>query len=128
MITGGEPMISQFIVNVEDICDDIRYETQSPIYLYTALVNDHWRILDLLKSRINGMTLTLHEQGDVKNFLHLQKWIYNIGPQRSMRLNIFKNVYVNFHDIAPYWNLRRYITWRSPCPLPEDEVFMRYHL
>jgi len=121
MLTGGEPMLRPRMVR--NVARDIRFQSPTAkIYLYTAKVDDVAETLSTLYV-IDGLTLTLHEQKDVRPFLklirHLPAW------NLSLRLNIFKGVNINNKHIYG-WKVKSEMEWVKDCPLPEGEVFMRY--
>ena len=119
-LTGGEPLLRPYLVN--NVIDKIRRTSDAKIYIYTAKLDDvhkaHW----LLK-KVDGMSVTLHQQADVDNWL---KFIHPNGhPGKSLRLNIFKGVELFSKDIPSEWMVKRDIEWVKDSPLPDDEVFMR---
>jgi len=121
MLTGGEPMLHPEIVI--RAAQEIHKYTGAPTYLYTA---DPRKLLYVLPY-INGVVLTLHDETDKYPFYKLQHTLNpDFAKTKSMRLNIFKEVgRVAYMD---YWKVKENIVWIKNCPLPEDEVFMRYNL
>ena len=65
MLTGGEPMLNPKLVE-ETIMAIRRINKTAKIIMYTAKV-DHYNILYICKL-LDGLTLTLHKQSDVKDF------------------------------------------------------------
>jgi organic radical activating enzyme len=126
ILTGGEPMLRQ--TRLIDILEKI--ESCPSKILYTA--STILEIISLLRfGRLNGLTLTLHDNSDAMHFYELQKWMYRHHKSvdihnLSLRLNIFKNVHINYDLIAPYWKVKNNITWIKNCPLPPNETFMRW--
>lgn len=122
MITGGEPMLD--VKTLIDLIIKIKYETDAPIYVYTAMVNDTKATLRVL-DWADGMTVTLHDQTDVEPFL-----IFNASinaedvRDKSLRLNIFRGVNINIESLT-LWKVKNNIEWIENCPLPKDEVFKR---
>lgn len=121
LLTGGEPMLMPQIIR--SIVLKIRTTNQCPIYLYTAKVDKIQSVLSTLFF-IDGLTLTLHEQKDIKPFLLLNRLLPN-GCRKSLRLNIFEGI-----NLPPKQNFGKWVVkeiqWIENCPLPKNEVFMRY--
>ena len=46
--------------------------------------------------------------------------------KKSLRLKVFKGVDVSGIDLS-LWDVKDNIEWIKDCPLPEDEVLMRYN-
>lgn len=96
---------------------------EAKFIVYTADVRDTRNAKTILQYA-NGMTLTLHEQSDVEPFLKFAKAVEDMVGNKSLRLNVFKEVEL---DHVPYgWVVKDEIVWLENCPLPKDEVFMRY--
>jgi len=76
--------------------------------------------IDLLNA-LDGITITLHTQRDVLPFKAFAS--FTNGIKRSLRVNIFKGVYIS--QIPKGWAVKDNIEWIQNCPLPKDEVFMR---
>jgi hypothetical protein len=126
ILTGGEPMLDTVLV--KDTVERVRKETKSPIYLYTSLLADVERALEILRIT-DGITVTLHEPQDINRFGALHFAMATREPEmfstKSLRLNVFKEVGdVSLLDLRP-WKVKRNIEWIKNCPLPESEVFMR---
>lgn len=122
MLTGGEPMLDVKILI--DVIVHIKYETDAPIYVYTAMVNDTKSALRVL-DWADGMTVTLHDQTDVEPFLIFHYAINAEGMKdKSLRLNIFRGVNINIESLT-LWQIKNNIEWIEDCPLPKDEVFKR---
>ena len=106
------------------ITQEIRKVTrEAKIWLYTAKSK---RPLDLVAmlNWVDGITLTLHEQYDVKGFVELNKYIRELGLGKSFRLNVFKGI--TLPGINPWpWLVQNNIEWIVDCPLPTNEVFMQ---
>jgi organic radical activating enzyme len=127
LLTGGEPLLRPFVV--KSVILDIRKQTNVPIILYTAKSDDIKRFTNILDI-VDGITLTLHEQYDVDNFLKLNADIssyYNRHKYKNkmLRLNVFHNV--NVPDLFDFdmWKIKNNIVWIDDCPLPTNEVFKR---
>lgn len=122
-LTGGEPLLRPDII--KDTIAKIKKESTANIFLYTAMTSDVSEFKEILKI-VNGITLTLHTQKDIKPFENLlnnlsEDEVYN----KSMRLNIFKNVKHNNVNIPQYWDVKNGIVWIKNCPLPDGEVIMK---
>jgi hypothetical protein len=119
MLTGGEPMLCPdlLITTIEQI----RLVTRCPIIIYTAdLLHNP---LDML-ARVDGLTVTLHEQADVEPWAKFNEMMPNeYRLTKSLRLNIFQGVV--FDHLHDGWTIKDNIQWIKNCPLPTDEVFMR---
>jgi len=124
ILTGGEPllypdMVRELVRGIRSVCDP-----DTRLILYTAhyTINAVSRVLWLL----DGMTITLHEQDDVKQFMRLYEWlVLTEGAQgKTMRLNVFEGIDVP--DVSDIFTIKRDIVWIENCPLPEGEVLMRW--
>ena len=125
ILTGGEPM-SLGISKLVNICVDIRYKTNAPIYIYTAYIPPP-KYLEIICRFIDGITLTLHDTEDLDLFIQRKDMLYLVPTNMSLRLNIFDNIDLDGIDwLPPFWITKSNIKWIKKCPLPEDEVFMRY--
>ena len=122
LLTGGEPMID--VPAVSRIIHLARTQSKAKIYLYTA---DTGRpvTLCILLSIIDGLTVTLHHQKDVRTFKRFLGYLGKDNEDKSLRLNIFKGVKLGDLDVSE-WTVKNDIEWVKDCPLPKDEVFMRY--
>jgi len=110
---------------VRQATSDIRAVSNAPIVLYTASTRNVEDLCDIL-STINGLTVTLHTRGDVEPFKYLAAAITRRGLiTKSLRLNVFAPIVVPDIDVSA-WNVKANIEWIKDCPLPNDEVFMRY--
>ena len=122
LLTGGEPLLFPQIVR--EAIQDIRFYSKAKVIVYTAMTKKIGRFQDIL-GRADGMTVTLHEQKDVADF---ERMLEKIPPEefsgKSMRLNVFKGVGVEHPE---GWQVKDQIEWVKDCPLPDDEVFMRYY-
>lgn len=124
MLTGGEPML--YPSTVLQVVREIRQQTTAPVYVYTADVSDLDAAFAVLDA-VDGITLTLHEQADVADFQtfdHCMVMKHITG--KSLRLNVFKGVDLSEVDTRG-WQVKDGIEWIPDCPLPTDEVFLRYN-
>lgn len=125
ILTGGEPML--YPERLPIIIEIIRHQTGAPIYMYTAKVDDTYaamRMLDLL----DGITVTLHDQADVKPFKKFSEFMPDYFSERSLRLNVFKGVNWVYFAKDSWWQIKDGIVWLDPCPMPENEVFKQWGL
>jgi hypothetical protein len=123
LLTGGEPMLRPDLL--ESIIEQIKQQTDVPIYLYTAKIDDAFRVLKILEI-IDGITITLHEWADGIYFRQFKNFLPVYMEEKSLRLNVFKGA----DDYGPFfnapWVIKDDIGWVKDCPLPEGEVLMRY--
>lgn len=117
MLTGGEPMLHPELIR--QAVSEIRNETDAPIILYTALVKGLEDIIPL----IDGVTVTLHDKNDIEPFLDFATDT-EILENKLLRLNVFKEV--GSIDVLENWTVKDSIEWIKDCPLPKNEVFLRY--
>lgn len=123
MITGGEPLANFFINNLMDILMDIEELTSTKnrkIIIYTAIAYRSW-ILNFC----NGMTLTIHNNEDMLEFLAWEHEYTRYHGLKSLRLNIFKGVDLPENKTFKGWKVKKDIEWIPNCPLPENEEFKR---
>jgi organic radical activating enzyme len=126
LITGGEPML--FPDKIINLCNEIRWynnlylQRKPKIFVYTAKINNLEAILNILNI-VDGMTITLHEQSDVLDFLILNDAIKHTNRKKSLRLNVFKDIMVP--PINKRWKVKNNIEWIKNCSLPEGETFGR---
>lgn len=123
MVTGGEPLLEP--KRLLDLFEKIRKASPSTkIYLYTAMPG---RGLALFLPLLDGVTVTLHEKMDVKfflKFLEMRKGLL-FKKHISQRLNVFEGIDLEGVDTTD-WGVKEGIRWIEDCPLPQDEVFMRW--
>ncbi len=122
MLTGGEPVL--YPEKLKAVTEEIRRQNENAkIVLYTANTTSFlWQeILDM----VDGITLTIHENSDVENFEEfLLDWHFEKGL--SLRLNVFKGIDLNAGSDLSAWKIKDNIEWIEDCPLPTNEVLMRY--
>lgn len=99
----------------------MRENPSATVIMYTAKADEPEEFLCTL-SYLDGVTLTLHEQKDVLDFVKLQSRC--LFRDKSLRLNVFAGVDLGGIDTWP-WKVKDDIEWLKDCPLPENEVFMR---
>lgn len=124
MLTGGEPMLRPYIV-LSAIKEIRNQNTTADIILYTAKVDEIKKVLHLIRY-LQGITLTLHEQSDIKPMQEFSRAIAKTSllHQRSFRLNIFEGIKMP-NVIHKFWKIKNNIEWIKNCPLPENEIFKR---
>jgi len=126
LLTGGEPMLHPIIV--KKVSNKIyKQNEKTKIYMYTAKV-DNLDDMICIMPYLNGITLTLHVQKDVDDFLAfnqvlIQNFLGGID-YLSLRLNIFEKVTLAYNDLF-LWKIKDNIKWMKNCPLPKNEIFMR---
>jgi len=124
ILTGGEPLL--YISELIDLIGYIRNISKAKIILYTAYTKNLSRFFAVLYL-IDGITVTLHDQNDVKNFIPIHGHMKNnleLFNKKSLRLNIFKGI--NYSNInTSMWQIKDNIKWIKNCPLPEDEIFQK---
>lgn len=124
ILTGGEPFLKPELI----LSTILKIKLENPIakiFVYTAKTDTENKYLINILDLIDGLTVTLHEQEDVKDFCFFTGWIRkNNFSHLSLRLNIFKGVKINsFWKLG--WKVKDNIEWIKNCPLPKNEVFMR---
>ncbi len=123
MLTGGEPLLQPELI--KKVATEIRAVTDTPIYVYTAKCDDSAAMIDVLK-HVDGITLTLHTRKDAPIFREFNAALKESGLLgKSLRLNVFRGISIGDTDLAG-WRVKTDIRWIKDCPLPTDEVFMRY--
>lgn len=123
LITGGEPLL--YLKKLRDLILNIKKVTDTPIYIYTALIV---AIPALLHLPIDGYTVTLHDKDDLDKFETLEKHIIlNRGEynKKSMRLNIFKGIEPDIQ--YKNWKIKKDMVWIKDCPIPDGEEFKRLY-
>lgn len=121
LLTGGEPMLNPALVVT--IALNIRRVSKAKIYMYTAKVDKVGAVLGVL-FYIDGLTLTLHTQRDVGDFVRLNNVLGHGEIRKNFKLNVFKGVDIGTVDTS-IWNVKSEFEWIKNCPLPTGEVFKR---
>jgi organic radical activating enzyme len=123
VITGGEPLLVP--LRVLNLVQKIRGQTDAKIYMYTAMLDSTFLVLAVL-SQLDGITVTLHEQDDVYDFHRLDDSLTKFDAEnKSLRLNVFKGI--DYGTPKANWVIKDNIDWIKNCPLPENEVLMKYY-
>ncbi len=121
ILTGGEPMLKHQLVR--DTIHFIRKTNQhAKIIMYTAMTTMPHTLAGILY-RLDGLTVTLHNQDDVLPWVLFDSITRTIG--KSLRLNVFDEVDLSDYQIPEFWQIKDNIEWLEDCPLPDNEVFMR---
>ena len=126
IITGGEPML--FVDELIGFIKAIRVVSKAKIIVYTALI-DSDKLTKVLKY-VDGITLTLHEKKDWEVFNDLSftsRFPPEVYFNKSMRLNIFKEAGADLSLISPKWKVKPDMEWIKNCPVPENEVLMKFY-
>ena len=121
ILTGGEPML--FPQAVLNIIRDIRL-WRAPIYMYTAKIAPIETLLKVL-DKLDGVTITLYNARDRKDFLELDATMPGRMYRKSLRLNVFGPDLPERYILWAPWKITKK-HWLDKCPLPEGEVFMKY--
>lgn len=123
IITGGEPLLFG-----EELLNNITWfksSTKAPVIVYTAMLR-RIELFQRVLSTCDGITLTLHENYDVEDFLRLNgELLKGDFHFKSLRLNIFKGIEIPKDTNLTLWKIKDNIEWIENCPLPSDEVFKR---
>jgi hypothetical protein len=123
LITGGEPMLQK--AKLAHLIAKLRSVTDAKIFVYTA-----WNVpveIDWLINQADGITWTMHEQSDAHNLIALNflSW-KEAWPNKSLHLNVFKGIDLGHCPETYGWKVKRDMEWIVDCPLPENEVIMKY--
>lgn len=127
--TGGEPML--YPNTLLNILRHFRIKSKSKLFLYTAKVEKIDFLCKILLY-LDGITVSLHDEKDVWDFylfdssLNLLSAFDIVLQELSFRLNVFKNIEVDYFRINKIWYVKKDIEWINPCPLPLNETFMKF--
>jgi pyruvate-formate lyase-activating enzyme len=124
MLTGGEPMIKPALIHWT-IAEIRRQNHAVGIVLYTA--NTTSKAWKRMIPYLDGITMTIHEQSDVQNFMF---WLgQNDFPSwMTLRLNVFKGIEFDagiMDFLEKSWQVKKDIEWIKDCPVPSNEDFRR---
>lgn len=128
MLTGGEPMLYPDLVN-RVLYEIARVNPDALTIMYTARLSSPKDTSNLyyMLHKLGGITVTLHEQSDVYAFALFNLYLATEDRvKKSLRLNVFKGIELPSLDLTG-WQIKDNIVWLKDCPLPQDEVFMRYN-
>ena len=129
IITGGEPML--FPNSIRRLILKLRVESsaKAKIILYTASTKKYSELLVLISFYLDGLTVTLHDNEDVKPFLKFNEKILNLEKgifnTKSLRLNIFKEVKIPKDVDLSMWKIKSDMIWLKDCPLPKGEELLK---
>lgn len=127
IITGGEPFLDKLRDKVISLINYLTYVDVNPnrkLFAYTSLpggILSYYHLLD-------GITLSLHTQKDLKRFLTFNKILFGynyVATPISLRLKVFEGVTLPKDVDLSIWQVTENIQWIENCPLPTNEVFMR---
>ena len=124
-LTGWEPMLFSFMLLY--IAKQIRQENDAPIIVYSAKT-DSLTAWERVLHKLDGATITLHEERDVESFLRLNSFLRSrpdLTRDKSLRLNVFKGISLDGIDLS-LWKVKENMTWIRDCPLPDNEEFLRW--
>lgn len=119
LLTGGEPMLDPLLII--NTAKKISSYSNAKIFLYTAKIDDWQAVLSVLHY-IDGMSVTLHKQSDVRRFQHLNDVLVRSKIKKSLKINIFGNVRIGFN--VDLWRIK-HKKWIDHQHLPKNEVFKR---
>ena len=122
MLTGGEPMLRPKMIT--EAIKEIRKESKAEIFMYTSKVDcpaDVMRVLNLL----DGLTLTIHDQDEVKDYLDLRRAMGNHYASKRLYLKLFKGVVLP-PGSTDGWVVKSNIEWLEDCKLPDGEELQFY--
>jgi hypothetical protein len=125
-ITGGEPMLEP--LELQYVIRRLRYLNGNlRIYLYTAKTGNPAKLITCMEY-LDGVTITLHHQGDVGTFKVFQDWLdfrSHWLETKSLRLNYFPES-VNIEGLTlDGWKVQA-LEWQKDCPVPDNEVLLRW--
>jgi len=130
LITGGEPVLLGNKLKAWCKFLQTQSDDKTKLVLYTAdLKTDPRLVVVLLEDYLYGITVTLHEQNDVSYFLSFAEIVnrYFIYHGKSLRLNVFKGVVLPNKKAIKRWKIQKDMEWLNPCPIPKNEVFMKFY-
>lgn len=128
ILTGGEPMLNTG--RLMSIIMDVKMENPDAlIYMYSAKMDDPDALIGIMRY-IDGVCLTIHEYKDGCHFVDLD-WRLRTNSafkmrDKSLRLNIFKEAGFELKYMND-WKIKYDMEWITNCPLPKDEVFMKWN-
>ena len=122
ILTGGEPMLKPDLVQV--VAKKIRRESNAPIFVYTAKVDNLFHTINVL-THLQGLTLTLHARKDLTPALALQSMLKTLGINKALRIKAPSTIPLDGID-PTFWEIRHGVQWVKNCPLPPGEVLMQY--
>lgn len=136
ILTGGEPLYTYTPFQLDVMVKTMRKENpRAEIILYTAEVVKLDTSFPAFCKMFDGITLTLHTQRDAANFMWLNKTYPNVDEVTQhhwvkFRLNVFAGIDLNYEGAKEHfqnkWVVKDNMVWLDPCPLPSNEVFMRW--
>jgi hypothetical protein len=109
---------------------DVKMENPDAlIYMYSAKMDDPDALIGIMRY-IDGVCLTIHEYKDGCHFVDLD-WRLRTNSafkmrDKSLRLNIFKEAGFELKYMND-WKIKYDMEWITNCPLPKDEVFMKWN-
>ena len=129
ILTGGEPMLypKKLCAAIHSIRKVTIAPVRVPIYVYTADVTN-LLLAQVVAVMSDGLTVTLHEQSDVADFIKFASALdeHSAAKGLSLRVNVFAGVDLDPDAFPSYWKVKDGIEWIDNCPLPKGEVLMRY--
>jgi len=121
LLTGGEPFLTPKLL--KKVITEIRKETNTPIYIYTAEPN--YNVFFEILNLVDGICFTIHDNFELKKFKQIDIGLSIRRINKSMRLNIFKDIEIGELKYGG-WKIKKDIEWIKNCPLPAGEILKRY--
>ena len=124
ILTGGEPMLKPQLV--KDTIIWVRAHTDAPIFMYISKLDDVEEVMRIAEM-VDGLTVTIHHQKWVEDFLRLDEAMRESGrfTDWSGRLKVFEYIKMDTSKAHELWDVRDKEFWIIDCPLPEGEDFKR---
>ena len=124
ILTGGEPML--YPSYVKDIIGWVRKGTDAPIFIYISKLDNIEAVMEIAEL-VDGVTVTIHQQRWVDDFLRLDEAMRESGRFKnwSGRLKVFEYIDMDTSKAHELWDVRDKEYWIVDCPLPEGEEFKR---
>ena len=128
MLTGGEPLLdANSLQKVLAVAKKIKDKKDVPVYVYTATSSYTLLAALVMSGLIDGITLTLHDQRDAENLFIINPYNADdfVRSGKTLRLNVFKGIKLPDY-LSSHWVVKDNIEWIKNCPLPKDEVFVKW--
>ncbi len=123
ILTGGEPML--YPQKVLEIIREIRQTSEAKIIMYTALYK--FELMDIL-GELDGITFTLHDSESFIDWLLFTDSGNPVLREKTLRVNVFPADVHGWEKLGLVplgWKIKE-MEWIDNCPLPQNEVFMKY--
>lgn len=131
ILTGGEPMFEYEKLKGISVFVKSRWPNIK-LFLYTASLITPRRTIDVMEY-LDGLTVTLHTENDLRDLLMFRYWILNNkqalkkSKTMSMRVCTFNNHpdITKFRHLFYSWTVKTDKVWITEKHLPKDETYMR---